>query len=131
MTRRKGRPLVALNNEFLICFLLPQLCFYWCGICNSSPRDVFHIQFMGCLLVIVLRVFHFEELRAEETYVRVGAFMLFSQMIDKVTALNELSATFPTMEGSISFDYIMLVLNSEIVVRDTLSFGQFVTSFTG
>ena len=57
--------------------------------------------------------------------------MLTSQMSDKVFAFSELSTTFPTMERSSSFDYIKLVLNSEMVVQETLSFEHFTTSFTG
>ena len=48
--------------------------------------------------------------------------MLTSQMSDKVFAFIELSTTFPTMEGSSNFEYFELVLNSEMVDQEALSF---------
>ena len=61
----------------------------------------------------------------------VCGLMLTSQMSYKVFAFSELSTTFPIMEGSSSFDYIKLVLNSEMAVEETLSFEHFSTSLTG
>ena len=51
-------------------------------------------------------------------------------MPDKVFAFSELNIKIPTIEES-SSDYIMLVLISEVVAEETLSFENFTKSFTG
>ena len=79
-------------------------------------------------ILVIIQSFFCQELRAKETSLMVCGLMLISQMSKKFTALNEVCTT---LEGTSSFDYFMLVPNSEMVLLQTLSFEHFATSFTG
>ena len=76
-------------------------------------------------------VFHFEELRTEETSEEVCGLILISQMSENVTAHSELRTAFPAMKGTHSFDYIILVLNPEVVFHEILSSEHCATTVTG